>query len=73
MADKGYDPSWFRVKNDNTNLYWYFSTDGINWSEFSNQAKTDFLANPNQIGFFSLPLYRAATLSINSFKIETTG
>lgn len=42
---------WFRMEDDNNDLIWSISNDGKNFMEIITQSRTDFLANPNQIGF----------------------
>lgn len=45
--------NWMAVGDDGTNLAWYLSGDGTNWTKFFSAARHDFLtAGPDKIGFF---------------------
>lgn len=41
-------PIFMKIENDNTNLIFSVSSDGVNWGTFDTRAKTDFLT-PDQI------------------------
>lgn len=41
---------WFKVNDDGTNLNWYFSNDGFNFVLFDTRLRTNFLANPDEVG-----------------------
>jgi virginiamycin B lyase len=41
---------WFKINDDGANLNWYFSNDGFNFMLFDSHTRTDFLANPDEVG-----------------------
>lgn len=46
------DVLWFKINDNNTNLIYSISPDGINWIEVLSESRTVFMAGaPNQIGF----------------------
>ncbi|WP_053524124.1 hypothetical protein [Burkholderia cenocepacia] len=45
-------PSWIRVRDDGTNLYYDVSNDGSAWYNIMSFSRTVWLANPNQIGLY---------------------
>lgn len=43
---------WFRIEDDNTDLNFSISNDGVNWREIHSEARTAFMAGgPDRIGF----------------------
>jgi hypothetical protein len=44
---------WMKVEDDSTNLKFSLSADGVHWALFHSAGRTDFLAAPDQIGFFA--------------------
>lgn len=42
---------WAKIEDDNTDLIYSISYDGVNWIELWSEARTTFLT-PNQIGFY---------------------
>jgi hypothetical protein len=50
--------SWFQVRDDGTNIYFYISTDGVttqptHWVKLYQQARTSYLSSPSKVGWFS--------------------
>ena len=41
---------WFQIEDNNTNLIFRFSADGVNFLDIGQEARTTFLT-PDQIGF----------------------
>jgi hypothetical protein len=49
-------PQWLRLRDDGTDLKFYYSIDGEEWILFATHARGDFLSTgPNAIGFGALP------------------
>ena len=48
---------WFKITDDNTNLIFYYSFDGINWLQLTSEARGTFMTlnggvtGPNQVGW----------------------
>lgn len=64
-----FGPIFLRIKDDGTNFSIWISGDGANWIQMdSNRSRTDFLANPDQIGFFIDPMNTAATMTLLHWK-----
>lgn len=47
--------TWFRIEDDTVNFTWYVSHDGVNFFQIAQAARTAWMANPDQIGFFISP------------------
>lgn len=43
---------WLRFTDDGTNFKFLCSSDGINFAQSHSVSRTDFLASPNQVGFY---------------------
>lgn len=49
-------PQWLRLRDDGTDLKFYYSIDGEEWILFATHARGDFLTTgPNAIGFGAMP------------------
>jgi len=44
-------PTYVRLEDDNTDLVLHFSGDGVQYREIFRVIRTDFLADPDQVGF----------------------
>jgi hypothetical protein len=47
-------PNWLRIRDDNTNRYYEYSYNGVDWINFFNALRTDFIT-PTQIGWGQNP------------------
>lgn len=61
---------WWRVKDDNTNRYWYVSLDGQNWTLVLTIARTNFIGTPDQVGIFINPSDGIISTIIKSWKVD---
>lgn len=43
--------SWYQIEDDNADLIFRFSTDGVNFLEVGREARTTYLSAPDEIGF----------------------
>jgi len=48
---------WFQIRDDGTNIYFYIAFDGgesqpLHWVKLYSQARTSYLANVNNVGWF---------------------
>jgi len=44
---------WFKIENDNTNVKFYFSADGIEWSLLASVGKTAFTSSLDRVFWFA--------------------
>ena len=53
VQDFNSDRMWLQIEDDTSNLYFRVSSDGINWFDTANYARTAFMASagPDEIGF----------------------
>ena len=68
-ANVAYAPEWWRIVDNNTNRYYQYSRDGINWFSLYNEARTTFVT-PNQIGFFVCPYNTTSAILVDHFRAE---
>ena len=52
--DFGRGPMWFKIGDDNTDLSFHTSCNGLDWVEVHSEARTGFTA-PDHVGFFTNP------------------
>jgi hypothetical protein len=50
LAWAGGLPKWYRFTDDNTNMYFYWSMNGIDWHLYYQTARLAYLAAPTRIG-----------------------
>jgi hypothetical protein len=50
LAWAGGMPKWYRFTDDNTNMYFYWSINGIDWHLYYQTARLAYLAAPTRIG-----------------------
>lgn len=66
---RSFGPIWLRIKDDGTNFSVWISADGASWIQMdSNRSRTDFLATPDQVGFFVNPYSTAASMTLLHWK-----
>jgi hypothetical protein len=64
-----FGPIWLRIKDDNTNFSVWIGANGKDWIQVdSNRSRTDFLASPDQIGFFIDPMNTGANMTLLHWK-----
>jgi hypothetical protein len=63
---------WLRLVNNNTNRIYYFSIDGINWSQLYSEANNTYFEE-NQIGIGINPWQNNTYTKYRHFKFDYTG
>jgi hypothetical protein len=63
---------WLRLVNNNTNRIYYFSIDGINWSQLYSEANNTYFEE-NQIGIGINPWQNNTYTKFRHFKFDYTG
>lgn len=63
--DGYYDYIFYRLEDDNTNRYWYYSMDGVHYVSQGAVARTSF-HTPDQIGFYTW----SHTLNVNAWLLH---
>ena len=49
----GHRAQWFRMEDDNTDLKFWYSTNGIQWIEVASETRTTFMSGaPDQVGLY---------------------
>lgn len=66
IGDLGLMPKWFQIEDNNTNLIFRYSYDGVNYLVADTQARTAFLTAPAQIGFCVNNLGTASKMYLTS-------
>ena len=61
-------PTFMRIRDNGTNLYYEFSTDNLNWTSIYNESRTGFIT-ADQVGIGGDTWSSAGTVSIRSFTI----
>jgi hypothetical protein len=64
----GGGPIWFKIEDDNTDLVFYTSPNGIDWIELYSEIRTSFMSGgPNQVGFGINVSEGAGSISYKSY------
>lgn len=61
-------PSFMRIRDNGTNLYYEYSTDNLNWTSIYNEPRTGFMT-ANQVGIGGDTWASAGTVTVRSFTI----
>lgn len=48
-------PMWLKVYDDNTNIKWYWSVNGIDWIQLTSNSRTAWLSSVSKVGFWVDP------------------